>query len=169
MSDIIGDMEAEKKEGLAQPEPEVIEIEPEPEVIEPPKKRRGRPPRNAEAQEKLDEEKATGEKPKGKPGPKKRTMGADASELLARQLMGLHHMAAMFTGLPVIILSDAEAKMMADALCNVANEYDLAISGKTAATLQLVATLGMVYVPRLIEINNLKTKRPIVENERTIN
>lgn len=73
--------------------------------------------------------------------------------LLAKQLKGIHQMGAMMLGLPMLQLTDPEANMLADAFAAIAREYDIALSGKTAATLQLLGTAAMIYVPRMLLID----------------
>jgi hypothetical protein len=72
---------------------------------------------------------------------------------LAKQLKGVHQMGAMMLGLPMLVLSDPEAVMLAEGFAAVAREYDLSISGKTGATLQLLAAAAVVYVPRMIAVD----------------
>lgn len=57
-------------------------------------------------------------------------------------------MAATFTQIPILQITDDEANEIALALDQVAKEFDVTIGGKTAAILNLAATLGMVYVPK---------------------
>lgn len=118
--------------------------------IEPPKKRRGRPPKNPE----LSEEKIGADT-----GAKKRTYKKSANDApidsanLAKQIQGVHMAAATITGLRELVISEGESIMLAESLCAVSREYGLAISGKTGATIQLIAAAAMIYAPRFIVIN----------------
>lgn len=89
-----------------------------------PSKRRGRPPKRTAAYS--DEEKNS----------------------LARQITGLHLIAAKMTGIPEIEISPPEAVCLAEAVANVSSEYGLSMSGKTGAMVQLIATAAMIYAPR---------------------
>jgi hypothetical protein len=117
----------------------------------PPKKRRGRPPLS---ETKIGADtKTTG----AKTGPKKRAVyGDQAAKSLSKQLMGLHIMAMHITGAPEMQIGENEADMLANAVINVAQEYNLSLSGKTGAAIQLFGVAAMVYLPRIQAINNRK-------------
>lgn len=103
-----------------------------------PKRRRGRPPKDAGA--------TTGER---KEGPKKTaSRKAEDTDALAHQLVGLHQFAALATGLQELVISEKEGQMLAKGVNAVADEYGLSLSGKTGAALQLIAAAAMIYVPR---------------------
>lgn len=125
-------------------QPEIIPPETPPETppeIEP-KRRRGRPPKDAAA--------PGAEK---KEGPKKTaSRKAEDTEALAHQLVGLHQFAALATGLPELVISEKEGQMLAKGINAVADEYGLSLSGKTGAALQFLAAAAMVYVPRGLAI-----------------
>lgn len=131
--------------------PEFISGEEIPET-EPPKKRRGRP-RKTESQN--ETEIPPDDKPKRKYAKRKKFDEEDKSNL-ARQLVGIHQMIAITGGLPEMIISDTEAIMMANALTSVASEYNLSLSGKTGAMIQLLGTAAFIYVPRMSAINRRK-------------
>ena len=134
----------------------------------PPKRRRGRPSKNSEG---LNEEKIEPGATKARPGPKKRKFGGESIEILAKQLEGIHQMAAMMMGEPIVILSTAEAVMLATAVVGIAEEYGVVLTGKMAATLQLLGVAGIIYVPRFIEIQRKHSRNPpnTVENEHSGN
>lgn len=79
--------------------------------------------------------------------------------LLARQLKGLHQMAAMMTGLSLLAIADTEAELLAQGLGAVAKEYNLSLDGKTGAAIQLLGACAMVYVPRLLELSRLRAQK----------
>ena len=134
---------------------------------EPPKRRRGRPSKKLES---LNEEKVGTESAKAKTGPKKRKFGVDSVDVLAKQLAGVHLMAAVVTGEPLLALSESEATMLASSLVGIAEEYGVMISGKTAATLQFIGVAGMLYVPRLVGIQSKRAHgASTVENVSTDN
>lgn len=117
----------------------------------PPTKRgRGRPPKNQtqSAQEKIDATKAQKAPPQSK---KKKGEFVEPDMLkLSRQLMGVHAVAARITGLPFVAISDAESLMLAESVTAMAREYDLVVSGKAAATFQLIGALAVIYGPRAV-------------------
>jgi len=84
-----------------------------------------------------------------KPGRRKKGMSAEDQSNLSRQIIGLHQIAAMATGIPELQVGEKEAELLASALANVSAEYGLSLSGKTGATLQLLGVAAMVYLPRL--------------------
>jgi hypothetical protein len=67
-------------------------------------------------------------------------------------VQGLHLIAARMTGLPELELSQAEALALAESVAAVAREYNLALDGKTSATLQLLAACVMIYAPRFVAV-----------------
>lgn len=122
--------------------------------IQAPKKRRGRPPKNPELKEQST---ASGEsKPKRAYTKKSErvTFDSDSARKLAKQLEGIHLMVASITKLNELCISDTESMMLAQSLQTMSAEYNLSLDGKTGATIQLVATCAMIYVPRVIVINN---------------
>ena len=121
---------------------------------QPPKKRRGRPPKNSALEEQST---ASGEaKPKRAYTKKSErvTFDSDSTRKLAKQLEGIHLMVASITKLNEICISDTEAMMLAGSLQTMSAEYNLSLDGKTGAAIQLIATAAMIYVPRAIVINN---------------
>src|SRR5690349_15268978 len=127
----------------------------EPTVTAP--KRRGRPPGSGKKQGGDETPNAVpgGDSTGGaKRGPKKRgkTFNADDLVNLATQIKGLHVLGAMMTGIPELQLHDKEAEMLAGGVVAVAKEYNLDISGKTGAMIQLAAACAAIYVPRLIMV-----------------
>lgn len=124
------------------PAPE-ISAAPAPELQTPVKRKRGRPPKNAPQLETLGATGAQTEAPK-----KRQKTSADKMAGFARQIQGLHQLTAMVTGVPEIMLSDAESQALAESVINMADQYDLAIDGKTGAALQLLGTAAMIYGPR---------------------
>lgn len=118
---------------------------------EPPRKR-GRPPGSKNKVNTAQPETAqpiSGDAPKrGRP----RKISAEPAEPLrigADTVKGLHLMAAHATGLPELQLSDSEAAMLANAIEAVGREYAVVLSGKAAATAQLVIACLVIYGPRL--------------------
>jgi hypothetical protein len=136
----------------------MIENEP-PENVEPPKKRRGRKPMprdengNIIRDGKTESDSVTVSAPK-KRG-RKKTAEIDKG-LLARQIVGLHQIGAMVSGIPQMAISGDEASVLAEAVANVAAEYDLAIDGKTGALLQLAFACASVYGPRIYMVMTTK-------------
>lgn len=124
-----------------------------------PVKRRGRPPKNPPTIENPTVPK-DGDKPKRGRPPKKRGPDYDAPELratLAKQLQGLHMIAATATGIPELAIAEPEAAALADAVAIMAKEYDLALNGKTGAAIQLAATAAMIYMPRFVAMKRRVT------------
>lgn len=73
---------------------------------------------------------------------------------MAKQLVGVHSLVAMITGIPEVQLHLQEAEQLASAISNVCDEYGLSISGKTGAALQLAAAAAMIYGPRALVISS---------------
>lgn len=91
---------------------------------------------------------APGTAPRGRP---RKVVQIDAG-LMAKQLQGLHLVAARATGLQELEISEAEAAMLAESVAAISREYGLSLDGKTGATIQLVAACAMIYLPRLAHI-----------------
>lgn len=94
---------------------------------------------------------AAGSAPKPARGrPKKGvTFSGDDVAAMAKQVQGLHQLAALATGIPELELQREEAEMLGVAIARVCEEYGLSLSGKTGALLQLAAAGAMIYAPRL--------------------
>lgn len=86
--------------------------------------------------------------PRGRP----RKVAQIDSTLLARQIQGLHLVAARATGLPELELQETESMLLAEAIASVSREYGLALDGKTGAVLQLLGACAIIYMPRLAHV-----------------
>jgi hypothetical protein len=91
-----------------------------------------------------------------KPGKRSAKMSAEATANLAKQIQGMHAMAAMMTGIGIFQINDMEASLLANGISAVAEEYGLALDGKTGAALQLFGAAAMVYAPRILAIQKAK-------------
>ncbi len=123
--------------------------------IEQPKKRRGRPPRNPDAV-KIESTKTPPVKPKRK---------TSKSVIDGKQIAGLHAVAAHLTGMPELIISEAEGELLAGGIQAVAEEYGLELSGKAGAAIQLLSAAAIVYLPRLAAIATKKAAQQKAKNE----
>lgn len=122
-----------------------VEVTP---VTEPPR-RRGRPPKNPV----LEAETPGAVSAKSASAPKKRAAKIDG-DLLAKQLVGIHMMAATMSGIPECGISEDEGKLMATAITGVASHYNLDLDGKTGAFIQLMGVAAMIYLPRFAHFRN---------------
>ncbi len=140
-------------------------VQPEPVESTPPIKRgRGRPPKAANgAASEVPADAAIAPK-RGRPPSKNKGLSAEAQANLAKQIQGLHYIAASATGLGELQLSDAEAVLLADGIAAVSREYGLSIDGKTGAALQLLAAAAIVYTPRLRAINARRAQAQAPDN-----
>ena len=88
-------------------------------------------------------------------GPRKRAGAkkADAAAL-GQQIVGVHSMMAIVTGIPELEINEGEGKLLAEACISVAEEYGIAVSGKVGAAIQLFAACSFVYGPRALHFNN---------------
>lgn len=108
---------------------------------EAPKSRgRGRPPGSGT--------KSTAEKPKKSAGKK-----AEDIDAFAKQLQGIHVMIAMVSGVKEMAIDAQEAKMLANGINAVAEEYGLEMDGKTGAAFQLLGAAALIYGPRALAVN----------------
>lgn len=144
---------------------------------EAPKRRRGRPPKNASAQPLEQQTIAPGtDAPKQKRKYTKRRATLDPEQVatLAKQLQGIHMMIASAVQVPELQISEIESVTLAQSLQTVSNEYGLSLSGKTGATIQLLATAAIIYMPRMKYINEKfkpkkKTADVVVMENRAVN
>lgn len=131
------------------------QIETPPQDDAPPvRRRRGRPPKNPDALG--NKETPTGTAPKrGRPAKTdKKVYSVDEIALMGKQLTGIHIMVAQIAQLPEMQISEQEGVLLAQSIINVADQYDLAIDGKTGAALQLAMTAAMIYGPRAMAIRS---------------
>lgn len=131
----------------------------------PPKRRRGRPSKAEKLQEQNPGESGSAAKEKRQYQKKKGNYDTDSVEKLARHIVGIHSMASKITRIPELEMSEIEGAMLADSIVNVAREYDLSLSGKTGAMIQLIGVAAMIYYPRFDSINERSKQR----NEKVIN
>jgi hypothetical protein len=131
-------------------------------------KRRGRPPKNPPADGVANpvdgSENASNKRGPGRPKKKgKVNFSGEDLNALAKQVVGLHQLAAIATGIPELAISEQEGAMLGGAMASVAEEYNLELSGKTGAMLQLIAVCGMIYVPKFgalkTRVNEAKARR----------
>lgn len=134
---------------------ELIEQTAAPEVpnSEPPKRRRGRPPKNPELlTEKIEGQESIGT---SQARPRKTAKGkATDTAALAQQLVGVHQLVAMVAGIPEAQIAPQEGEHLAKAITAVCEEYGLSVNGKTGAALQLAAACAMIYGPRVWAFNS---------------
>lgn len=71
-------------------------------------------------------------------------------DLTAEHIQGFHQIAALATGIQELVIGEEEAKNLSDAIKAVSAQYDVLISGKSAAWMNLALIAAMVYVPRLM-------------------
>lgn len=132
------------------------------EHVAPARRGRGRPPANAALQAQQIPE---GSAPKvDKPKPRAKKNEADAASL-GKQICGVHQMVAMMTGMPEMVIAPEEGEMLAKGIMGIADEYGLALDGKTGASLQLFACAAMVYAPRVFAIRNRLTQQKQLANQ----
>lgn len=99
-------------------------------------------------------------------GPRKSYTQADMGQM-AKQLQGLHLMAATLTQLGELQISDGEAVALAGAIVNISEQYELSIDGKTGALIQLVGTAAMIYAPRFLAVNQRIKAAKAARNSET--
>lgn len=139
---------------------------PEPQIAQGPRRGRGRPYGARTKASPLHEtpvDTENGEPPQDAAPrqQRKRKAQVDAGAL-AKQLRGIHALAAKLLPIPgpngtkLLELDDEEAKQLADAVAAVAKEYDLELSGKTGAAIQLFGVAAMIYGPRIYVVQQMR-------------
>ncbi len=136
-------------------------METEEQIVTETPKRRGRPPKVREAaptQEvphAIPDETPTAEKARRGRKPRAKKEPIDTN-VLARQLMGVHLIAAKVAKMPELAIDAEESELLAKGIAGVLVEYDIPMSGKTAAWLGLLGAAAMVYAPRAVVIAEKK-------------
>lgn len=96
------------------------------------------------------------ETPVGGDAPKRGRPRKEKVELdraaVARQLLGSHMMVGSVLGMPEFFLTEKESEQMAESFCDFAREYDFEPDPKLMAAINLIATSGFVYVPKIIKV-----------------
>lgn len=139
--------------------------EPAPPPVAPAKKR-GRPSNadkaaresGASTVEQIEKGAATGGSTKPRKASNTKRVTKDDLSSLAKQLVGLHQLGAMLSGIPEIAIAEPEGAALATGIIAVCEEYDLSINGKTGAALQLLGACAMVYTPRVFQFNSRMQK-----------
>lgn len=78
---------------------------------------------------------------------------------LGKQLVGLHAVAALATGIEPIRLEDNEGQALASAIVDVANQYNVVANAKMMAWLALAATAAAIYGPRALMIRAMVAEK----------
>jgi len=71
-------------------------------------------------------------------------------DAIARQLMGTHFLIGTAFGAPELFLTEKESIELAEVMIGFAREYDFAPDSKVMALVNLAATAGFIYIPKLI-------------------
>lgn len=91
--------------------------------------------------------------PGRKPSKNSKRVTATDAKALARQLVGLHQLGVLVSGIPEVAIDLDEGEILAVGIVAVCDEYDLSIDGKTGAALNLLGACAMVYGKRIFQIN----------------
>lgn len=76
-------------------------------------------------------------------------------------------MGAMFFQVPELMLEEADAKKLADALAAVSEQYRIELDPKTAAWIDFARVTGMIYGPRTFNLYaRKKGERIIAKRQR---
>lgn len=169
------DVDAELEKQLQTPTVAVVETAEETTFTqEPPKRKRGRPSNAEKALEDVLQKENVGDD-SVKPGvtnkPSRKSGGSKSGIMdpvaLGEQLVGLHALAAMFTQIPEFQIKPEEGANLAAAVVAVCQEYNLSLSGKTGAGIQLMAAAAMIYVPRVLHFKSRISQAQ--QNEAAVN
>ena len=131
----------------------------------PVRKRRGRPPKS-DAQRAADAaaRAGTGADKGSKEGVDLGFKKNDKAKV-QQNIAGMHMMAAILTKQPVMALTEAEAKNLSAAVCDVADYHKISLDGSggpLSLYLALATTAYAIYVPRIVALKSLKEGESIV-------
>lgn len=79
-------------------------------------------------------------------------------DALSKTLLIVHSGLAVVSRTPELMLEKDESDMLAKALANVLEQFDIAPDPKTQALIGLVTTAGVIYAPRVINIQYRKAQ-----------
>lgn len=139
---------------------------PPPDQVPPPRTRRGRPFGSRNRTPPLTETPVVNEGAENtspgddKPARRKRAKPVD-TVAWAKQLQGVHMLLAkmvpiQFQGKLLLEIDERESQQLATAIADVCKEYNLEIGGKVGAGFQLIATVAMIYGPRIYIVQQMK-------------
>jgi len=118
-----------------------------------PRRKQGRPRKDAQRDGSPKPETASDPKPKRR---KKSAPSNDDIAQRAQLLAGIHFTIAMFTGIPELQLRQEEAFSLAGASLNFEAEFGFEIDTKVTAAATLIGTMGAIYVPRFMQFAKRK-------------
>jgi hypothetical protein len=97
-----------------------------------------------------------GTRKRRKRGPNKRTTGAKkAQETIAPFLLMAHNWASVFLRTPELCLSQDEAQKLSDSYSTFCEYHDVPVlSAKRLSEINLIASLALVYFPRIVAVRN---------------
>lgn len=128
-------------------------------------RKRGRPPlsaaeKAARAAAKPRKVREAAPRPRAErvPMPPRASSAPITDEKLKGLLLATHQIAAIALRMPELALDDAEAATMSEAIQHVLTEYNIALSGKTAALIGLAGTCAIVYIPRAVLIKERRLR-----------
>lgn len=82
-----------------------------------------------------------------------------ANKTFATQLVGLHAIAGVLTGQPLICaITDEQGEAMVTAITEVMAQYKIKPNPKVAAWAGLAGVLGMIYVPKVIAFRSVRAQ-----------
>jgi hypothetical protein len=137
------------------------ETDPQPAGAE--KKKRGRPKLIRENPQPVDSkpiDPGVEAKKRGRPAGSGNAQRKASSDIpaIANQLMFWHSAASKLLKQPLIEIERDEADMLAKSLAKLMEEYSIVISGKTAAIVGMLVSVGAIYGPRVMLIQEIKER-----------
>jgi hypothetical protein len=120
--------------------------------IKPEERRRPGRPRKEETTTNSNPEDAV--KPKKERAQRRKKSQVSSEEIKQRAQMyaGAHFALAMFAQAPELMLSEEQAMALASSSIQVENEFGIEIDSKWMAIATLLATVGGIYGPKLVQI-----------------
>jgi len=95
---------------------------------------------------------------RGRPKGTSRRVKTDP-KMLAVQLVGAHKLIAIVTQQPIIEIETAEGEQLAKAIADIVDEYGFAASKRAILWGNLVATVGIIYGPKLFMLRAAMAQR----------
>lgn len=124
------------------------------------------PPQGAAAPIQIQPEKRGPGRPVGS-GAKSTSQKKDIDKkALANQLLFFHAAAAKLTRIDDLAIDSDEAEMLADSIATMMREYEISLSGKTAALFGMIGTVAIIYGPRIVLIGEQIKMRKAMQGKK---
>lgn len=104
-------------------------------------------------------------RPAGEPKSRPASRGKTDVKAIATRLVGIHALLATVSGQDVLKLDDDEGTMLAKAISDILEEYQLVADSKSMLWINLISAVAIIYIPRIIVIRLSAASKPKVTKQ----